>query len=97
MAHPFGGHPSLVEFLDFAVSQGCVTQKVVRATARGRTYVALVVTNPLGGTLTIPNPQFEERLSPSMVSQYHRRLGIKTPFAEKPESTSADAPTSSES
>jgi hypothetical protein len=93
MSHPFGGHPTLADFLDFAASQGCSVKKAVRSTKSGRTYEAWVIANPAGGTLTIPNPSFQEPMAPAIVSQYQRRLGIKTPFAEVPEQTPSDTPT----
>ena len=56
-----------------------------RQTRAGRAYNALVVSGPGGAKLTIVDPEFTERLSPSVVSSYERRLGIKTRFAGLPE------------
>jgi hypothetical protein len=85
VAFPFGGHPTLKRFIEFAVEQGCKTIVFVRATKEGRSYESIRLENPTGGHVTIPNPAYEEHLEPSMVSHYQRRLGIKTPFAAAPE------------
>ena len=57
----------------------------VRETRIGRAYTALVIRGPGGASLTIANPELTERLSPSVVTNYQRRLGIKTSFASDPE------------
>ena len=61
----------------------------VRQTRAGRAYNALVFTKPDGASLTIPDPDFTERLSPSVVTNYQRRLSIKTKFAAMPEHPSS--------
>lgn len=49
------------------------------------------VTNGTSGArIAIPDPDLMERLTPSMVTHYQRRLGIKTPFAELPQADSSD-------
>ena len=64
----------------------------------GRAYQVLEIRNPAGGgRLTIPDPDLLEHLSPSVVGNYQRRLGLKTPFASKPSPTPPDTPTAEES
>ena len=89
MSAPFGGHPTLRRFLEYAGENGCTVRTVVRSTRKGMSYESLEITNPEGGRVAIPNPDFDERLVPSMVSFYQRRLGIRTPFASQPEQPQA--------
>lgn len=91
MSFPFGGHPTFQKFLEFAEANGCVLKIVIRETKSGRAYEAYELRNPRGGRLVVPNPDLQERLVPSIVSQYQRRLGIKTPFATLPEPSSPAA------
>ena len=74
MSHPFGGHPTLGRFVEFAKTQGCNSVVEIRQTIAGRTYEALVLTNADGINLTIADPDPAEHLAPTMVSQYQRRL-----------------------
>ena len=57
----------------------------VRQTESGRAYEALQIRNPQGGRLVIPEPVLDEHLSPTVVANYQRRLGLNTPFASTPD------------
>lgn len=85
MSYPFGGHPTLKRFIEYAKEHGCDVQVSVRSTCSGRAYEAVVINNPNGGQLTVPNPDYDERLTTSVISNYQRRLALKTPFAAMPE------------
>ena len=84
MSTPFGGHPSLERLVTWLEEQGCTTN-YEDLTLNGETYQALVICSPEGGQVVVPDPDLLEYLSPSMVSYFERRLGIKTPFASRPE------------
>ena len=88
MSYPFGGHPTLARFIEYARELGCQVVVDVRQTEAGRAYEALQIKNPDGGRLIIPDPDLAEHLSPSVVTNYQRRLGLKTPFAATPDDTS---------
>ncbi len=85
MSFPFGGHPTLEMFIEYVKANGCEVTTIGRLTKSGRPYTACVLVNPAGGVLTLPDPDITERLSPYMISQYQRRLGLKTPFPSAPE------------
>lgn len=88
MSHPFGGHPTLKRLVEWVERNECTWAVSIRNTASGRSYTVLTIRNTkTSGRAIVSNPDFEERLSPSMVSYYQRRLGIKTPFAALPENT----------
>lgn len=81
----FGGHPTLQRMVEWLSEQGCEARVSVRTTERGRSYQILEIINPKGGRYIMAEPDFEERLVPSIVSQIQRRLCIATPFASMPE------------
>ena len=85
MAYPFGGHPTLEMFIEYAKGNGCIVTSIGRISKNGVPYTALVIENTQGGYLTIADPDMSERLTPHMISQYQRRLGLKTPFPSAPE------------
>jgi hypothetical protein len=86
VAVPFGGHPPLRLFLDWAVENGCKAQIRVRNHAvSGQPYRSLEITSSSGGSVALVNPDLDEHLAPSMVSYLQRRLGVKSPFPGLPE------------
>lgn len=88
MAHPFGGHPKLGRFVEWATDHGCAAEIKVRVRrASGQPYTVLEITNPKGGRVVVAEPDLEEYLAPSEVAYLQRRLGIATPFASTPEMT----------
>jgi hypothetical protein len=84
MAFPFGGHPTLRMFVEWAMQHGCTATAVVRMRANGQSYNSLELTAPSGAQLAIPRPSLDERLAPNTVGNYQRRLGIKGGFAAMP-------------
>jgi hypothetical protein len=86
MPVPFGGHPTLQRLVDWLISAGCKAELKVRNRAvTGQPYQSLEITSPTGSRAVIVNPDMNEHLSPSMVSYFQRRLGMKTPFPAEPE------------
>jgi hypothetical protein len=94
VAHPFGGHPTLERFVEWAKSEaGCTTEIKVRTRQpSGQPYQVLEITNPEGGRVVVVNPEMGEHLAPSTVAYYQRRLAIKSPFAATPEPPSTPPP-----
>jgi hypothetical protein len=86
MSHPFGGHPKLGRFVEWAQENGCKAEiKVRERNSSGQPYQALEISAPSGATAVIVDPDMEEHLAPSIVAQLQRRLGLKSPFAATPE------------
>jgi hypothetical protein len=92
MSFPFGGHPTLGRFVETAQEQGCTATLKTRARPDGRPYQTLVIENSHGGFVVIAEPDMDERLVPSTVSYYQRRLGISTAFAAEPDHHPAQPP-----
>lgn len=90
MSFPFGGHPTLRRFVEWLVQLGCTATVFVKTTKNGRSYQVLRILNPKGGHVEMAEPDFDELMMPTMVSQFQRRLCIRTPFAELPQPTPAE-------
>jgi predicted PhzF superfamily epimerase YddE/YHI9 len=85
-AAPFGGHPTLEHFLEWARQNGCKAGTKVRAhSISGQPYKVVEITGPQGGRVVIAMPDLQERLAPSQVAHLQRRLGLKSTFAATPE------------
>lgn len=85
MAHNFGGHPTLMRFIEFSQSVGCSASAYTRVSRSGKASHILKIENSNGGQVLIEDPDYTERLTPSFITYLQRRLGIKTPFASEPE------------
>jgi hypothetical protein len=86
MAVPFGGHPTLERLVEWLTNAGCKADiKVRNHSITGQPYQSLEITSPTGSRAVMVNPDMKEHLSPSMVSYFQRRLGMKTPFPGEPE------------
>ena len=73
MAFPFGGHPTLGEYMVAARDAGFVCHSGVIGTE-----AVIEITSP-DGYVFLPMGQ-KERLTPSMIDYLDRRLGWKSPF-----------------
>lgn len=84
MSFPFGGHPTLGEYLRWAERAGCSVSSGVVSDPAGRPSTVVVVTNPKGGHVIIVGKPESERLAPAIVSNYDRRLGLNSGFPTAP-------------
>jgi hypothetical protein len=73
--------------LEWLTAHGCVSEIEYRTSKQGKSFKALVITNPNGGRAILVDPDMEDFLAPSMVSYLQRRLCIKSPYAAQPELT----------
>jgi hypothetical protein len=86
VAVPFGGHPTLQSFLDWATENGCTAKIQTRIhSGTGQPYQSLEVSAPSGAQVAVVDPDLSERLAPSQVAYMQRRLGLKSPFPATPE------------
>lgn len=85
MSFPFGGHPTLKQFLSFAQEHGCTAKLVTRTARDGHAYQVLEIRSNKGGNAVLVEPDETEHLTPSTVTYLQRRLGIKTPFSAMPD------------
>lgn len=82
MSYPFGGHPTLGDFLSWLEQEGCTVATNVRTSSKGRGYTSIEISSSTGSRLAIVDVPQDERLAPSTVSHYLRRLGIKKTYGQ---------------
>lgn len=80
MSFPFGGHPTLNQYLRWAEQAGCAVKSGVASDADGRPVSVILVENPKGGHVFIVDVPEREYLTPSMVAHYDRRLNLQSGF-----------------
>lgn len=85
MAHPFGGFPLLAEYLRWVESQGCKVQYGVMPDEAGRPFSMIRITAPNDQSVIIVGTDQAERLGPTSISRYDRRLGLSSPFFSWPD------------
>lgn len=81
MSAPFGGHPTLGQYLVWATSAGCtVEQGIVLDPDSGKPYSNTRITAPSGKWVHVVGTQHGEYLVPTMIAHFDGRLGLKSPF-----------------
>jgi hypothetical protein len=82
---PFGGHPTLNEYLQWAYSQGCRAKSGIMSNPGGPMCSIQIIRNADESKHAIvADMPANERLSPSYVRHLDDRLGLKSPFARAP-------------
>ncbi len=81
MAYPFGGHPTLFDYIAWCNQQGCTTRSSL-AVIDGKSATCHIVENPANDQHVAAVGAMKDRLPPSVVANYDRRLGLDSPFAK---------------
>lgn len=77
---PFGQSPTLCEYMDWAKTQGCTVKSGYGALGK-KTQLLTLIENADGSRhVQIVGTKQTERLVPTVVANYDRRLGLKSPF-----------------
>lgn len=85
MAHPFGGHPTFQEYLNWLRGKGFNYKTGYIKSPSGKNMFAIWIESPKGETLlSVPGIELDERLAPSMIEKFDRRLEVQSPFATRP-------------
>ncbi|MGB1118227.1 MAG: hypothetical protein ACPG30_05925 [Parvibaculales bacterium] len=85
MAHPFGGHPTFLQYLQFLRSQG-FTYKTGYTMHHGVGYGLIKIFDAKGNPVrVVSDMDLEERLPPDMVSEFDKMFGVKSSFAKSPQ------------
>lgn len=87
MTSPFGGHPTLAQYVAWARSEGCTTKSgYTEAVGSGPQSILLIEAPDTGRYLPIVGMSESEYLAPTEVARFDRRLGLQSPyFALDPE------------
>lgn len=81
MSYPFGGHPTLREYIGWCNQQGCTTKSGVQS-VDGVMVTFHIVEAKTGVHVIISGPKMTEHLMPTAVAYYDRRLGLNSPFSK---------------
>lgn len=81
MSYPFGGHPTLVEYIGWCNQQGCTTKSGVQQ-VDGVMVTYQVLEAKTGRHVVVSGVNMTERLTPRAVAYYDRRLGLDSPFGK---------------
>jgi len=79
MDYPFGGHPTLREYIGWCNQQGCTTHSELRSSG-GQMCAMQILVAKKKRHLIISGMLMSERLTPTMVAHFDRRLGLNSPF-----------------
>lgn len=81
MAYPFGGHPTLADYIGHArKNYGATAQSGSAAHSDGQSYPVTKISVPGGKTVVVVGVTQTEFLTPSMIGYLDRRLGIASPW-----------------
>lgn len=81
MAFPFGGHPTLADYLAWVrEGHGFTAETGVAHTASGKMVPIIRISKQGGPSVVVPGIKQTDRLAPSQVGQLDRRLGLNSPW-----------------
>lgn len=84
-AAPFGAHPTLAQYLTWAVEAGCDVKTGIAHDSEGRAHTITRVIAPGRKRWFVDvGTEQHEFLVPTTVSRFDRRLGLTSPFAALP-------------
>lgn len=86
MSFPFGGHPTLAEYIDWIRREHGGEAKSGFATGSdGGAHALTKITLPNNKSVVVVGCKQTERLVPSTVGYLDRRLGVTSPWFKLPE------------
>lgn len=81
MSYPFGGHPTLLDYIGWCNQQGCTTKSgVMSVDEKMVTFHTLEA--PSGRHVVVSGINMREYLMPRHVAYLDRRLGLDSPFGK---------------
>ena len=80
MSQPFGNHPTLAQYLNWAREQGCTVQSGYQTDEHGQPIGIIRVVASGGRWLILPDLGKDEYLVPTTIARFDRRLGMRSPF-----------------
>lgn len=80
MAYPFGGHPTLRQYIEWCVQYHEVTATSGFIKKDGISVTFHKLKLPSGKRTVVSGVSMTEHLTPTMVSYLDRRLGVASPF-----------------
>lgn len=80
-AFPFGGHPTLADYIAWAREDGCRAQSGVSSDEDGMVHTLTRIVSDDCRHVVVVGVDQTERLAPTMVAYLDRRLGLQSPFS----------------
>jgi hypothetical protein len=81
MAFPFGGHPTLAAYIDWARTEhNFRAQSGYGQDRRGKTHTVTKIYKDGGPSVVVVGIAQNDRLAPSQVGNLDRRLGLNSPW-----------------
>lgn len=87
MAAPFGNHPTLLDYIAWCNSQGCTTKSCLQIEGGTSVTVQLLETRDGSRHVVVSGISNNERLVPTMVAYFDRRLELNSPFSKTGDGT----------
>ncbi len=84
MSVPFVKLPTLGEYLAWAATAGCAVTRGLWTDHNLIPHKTITIDGPNGGYVPLVDPDESERLAPSEIARFDRRLGIASSFLEPP-------------
>jgi hypothetical protein len=79
-AFPFGGHPTLDEYVAWAREHGCKSSSGILSDEDGRVHSLTRIVSRAGNWVTVTGLKGTDRLVPTMIGYLDRRLGMRSPW-----------------
>ena len=81
MAFPFGGHPTLAAYIQWArETHSFRAQSIAAPDDAGKTHTAVKIYKDEGPSVVVVGVPQSEHLVPSMIGYLDRRLGLTSPW-----------------
>ena len=80
MSMPFGGHPTLAQYMAWAKEEGCEVKQGVVYNDNGQPYSITKIIAPSGKWVHEVGTQHGDYLVPTTIARLDRRLGLASPF-----------------
>lgn len=85
MSAPFGGHPTLAQYVAWIASIGGHAQNGFSRSRSGKAQTLLKIEAPNGNVVIVVDVPQGDRLEPTYVAYLDRRLDLKSPWFTVPE------------
>ncbi len=85
MSAPFGGHPTLAQYMAWIRECGGHCQCGYGTDKRGRAVSLVKIVADNGKAVVVPGIDQAERMVPTYIAYLDRRLGVNSPWFKLPE------------
>lgn len=80
MAYPFGGHPTLAQYIGWVHQEGGHAHSGYSSDPSGRVQSLTKITSKEGASVVVVGMKQADRLEPTKVAYLDRRLKVRSPW-----------------